>query len=225
MMAPYSVAHMKLGLKLRQTGYDFKSNQQLRVYLTNALEPPEKGTRKLSFLPDFLSHESMQANAVKERKPLTVIVGNPPYANFGQLNRNYWILALLNSYKQGLNERKLNLDDDFIKFIRAAHQYLQRVPIGVLGFITNNTYLDGVTHRQMRSALRADFTRLNFYDLHGSVKRKEIAPDGSPDENVFDIQQGVAITILQRDSGFKSDPNRRRARSGTMEASLAARTN
>jgi hypothetical protein len=199
MMAPYSVAHMKLGLKLRQTGYDFTSNQQLRVYLTNTLEPPEKGTRKLGFLPDFLSHESVQADVVKEKKAITVIVGNPPYSNFGQLNRNDWILSLLTSYKEGLNERKLNLDDDFIKFIRASQYFLARVPIGIVGFITNNTYLDGITHRQMRSSLRAEFTRLTFYDLHGSVKRKEVAPDGTPDENVFDIQQGVAISVFLRD--------------------------
>ncbi|MEX2117490.1 MAG: DNA methyltransferase, partial [Bacteroidota bacterium] len=196
MMAPYSVAHMKLGLKLRQTGYEFKSSQQLRVYLTNMLEPPEKGNLKLGFLPDFLSHESIQADLAKEKKPITLIIGNPPYSNYGQLNKNPWILELLNDYKKGLNEKKLNLDDDFIKFVRYSHWRIERMRVGVVGMITNHTYLDGISHRRMRATLMDTFNLIHVVDCHGSVKKDEKCLDGSKDENVFDIQQGVAISLL-----------------------------
>jgi hypothetical protein len=199
MMAPYSVAHMKLGLKLRQTGYEFRSNQQLRLYLTNTLEPPEKGNRKLGFLPDFLSHETMQADEVKSRKPITVLIGNPPYSVVS-LNNNPWIASLLNIYKEPVRaERNLQpLSDDYIKFLRYAHFRIEQVGYGVIGYITNHTYLSGVLHRGIRQQLLETFESLSVLDLHGSALLGLHSIDGRPDENVFDIQQGVAISVLSR---------------------------
>jgi hypothetical protein len=210
MMAPYAVAHMKLGLKLRQTGYDFKSTERLRVYLTNALEPPEKGTRKLGFLPDFLSHESMQADAVKERKTITVIVGNPPYSG-ESANTGDWVHDLMRSRLRdgadsyfnvdgaSLSERNPKwLNDDYVKFLRYGQSRIASSGAGVLGFITNHSYLDNMTFRGMRQSLITTFSKALLIDLHGNTKRKETTPTGEHDENVFDIQQGVAISLWRR---------------------------
>jgi len=194
MMAPYAIAHMKVSLKLAETGYRFASRERARIYLTNALEPWQKQLQ----LPDFdaLAHEALAVNEIKRDKRFTIVTGNPPYSNFGRLNRNGFILGLLDDYKRGLRERKLNLDDDYIKFIRLAHHLIDAAGVGVVGKITNNVFLDGITHRQMRNALQTSFNMVSVCDLHGSVKKLEVAPDGSKDENVFDIQQGVGMTFL-----------------------------
>lgn len=217
MMAPYSVAHMKLGLKLRQTGYDFKSSQQLRVYLTNTLEPPEKGNRKLGFLPDFLSHESMQADLVKERKPITVVIGNPPYSGHSA-NKREWSRDLLrmrlpdgaDSYFKvngaPLDERNPKwLNDDYVKFLRYGQFRIASTGAGILGFITNHSYLDNPTFRGMRQSMAATFTKATFIDLHGNTKKNERSASGAEDENVFDIQQGVAISIWRRPVATSSE--------------------
>lgn len=196
MMAPYAIAHMKVGLKLAETGYQFGSNKRVRIYLTNALEPAQQQLR----LPDFepLAHEAEAVNRVKREKRFTVVIGNPPYSNFGMMNKIPFILDLLEDYKRGLDEKKINIDDDFIKFTRFAHWTLTRTGVGCLGFITNNTYLDGVTHRQMRKNLISDFQTVRFVNLHGDSRKGEVTPDGHNDENVFDIQQGVAIGLFVR---------------------------
>ena len=114
------------------------------------------------------------------------------------MNRNPWILGLLNDYKRGLNEKKLNLDDDFIKFIRFAQWRIEKTGHGIVGFITSNTYLDGITHRRMRESLMQAFDEIYILDLHGSSKKKERTPDGGKDENVFDITVGVSILLAVR---------------------------
>jgi hypothetical protein len=206
MMAPYAVAHMKIGLKLRQTGYDFKSTERLRVYLTNTLEPPEKGNRKLSFLPDFLSHESLQADAVKERKATTVIVGNPPYSALSA-NLSPAARSIVDAYRyldgQKIKERSMlqfekNIQDDYIKFIAISQQLISRSGAGVIGLVTNHSYLDGPTLRGMRASLLEGFTALSVVDLHGNGNKKEVPPNGETDQNVFDILQGTAISIFRR---------------------------
>ena len=135
-------------------------------------------------------------NAIKRHQRFTVVIGNPPYSNFGQLNRNPFILGLLEDYKRGLNERKLNLDDDFIKFVRLGQYLLEASNHGIFGMITNNVFIDGITHRRMRESLLSSLGPLRVLDLHGSAKKLESAPDGSSDENVFDIQQGVGISLF-----------------------------
>lgn len=193
MMAPYAVAHMKLGLALRETEYNFASTERLRVYLTNSLQPAHEIPRTES---PSLAHEAEEANRVKMDVPINVVIGNPPYSNFGMLNKGQWILALLDDYKKGLNEKKINLDDDFIKFMRLAQWRIDATGQGILAFITNNTYIDGLTHRRMRESLLESFDKVYILDLHGHVMKKESAPDGSEDQNVFDIRQGVAISIF-----------------------------
>ena len=78
MMAPYAVAHMKLGLQLAETGYDFESDERLGIYLTNTLEEAEETTRTL--FAQYLSQEARAANKVKRDLPIMVVLGNPPYA-------------------------------------------------------------------------------------------------------------------------------------------------
>lgn len=198
MMAPYAIAHMKIGLKLASTGYRFRTTERAQVYLTNSLEPATEHVRQREFetMAPALAHEATAVNAVKARQRFTVVIGNPPYSNFGRLNRIPFILGLLEDYKRELNEKKLNLDDDYIKFIRFGHHLLTSAKTGVFGMITNNVFIDGITHRQMRATLLSAFSQIAVCDLHGSVKKLEKAPNGSKDENVFDIQQGVGITFL-----------------------------
>ena len=193
MMAPYAIAHMKLGLKLRQTGYDFGGGGRLRVYLTNTLEEPVEMSDTLAFA-GFLSKESSEAAQVKRRTPITVVVGNPPYANFGRMNTGEWITGLIRDWRPA-NEKKWN-PDDFMKFLRWAQWRIECTDTGILSFITNNTYIDGITHGLMRRSLGKTFDKIYILDLHGSITKREKCPDGSKDENVFDIRQGVAIGIF-----------------------------
>ena len=192
LMAPYAIAHMKIGLKLHETGYRFGSDERARIYLTNALEPKVKQLPQIGF--DALAHEAAAVNEVKWYKRFTVVIGNPPYSNFGQLNRIPFILGLLEDYKHGLDEKKLNLDDDYIKFVRFAQWLVATARVGIVGMITNNSFLDGLSHRRMRETLRETFDKIATLDLGGSVMRGEV---NGGDENVFDIQQGVAIGIFR----------------------------
>ena len=185
---------MKLGLKLTETGYRFGSDERARIYLTNALEPKVNQLPQIGFEP--LAHEAKAVNEIKWYKRFTVVIGNPPYSNFGQLNRIPFILNLLEDYKRDLDDKKINLDDDFIKFVRFSEAQLSAADVGIHGMITNNAYLDGLTHRQMRHHLRESFPVVRVLNLHGSSKKKEKAPDGTRDENVFDITVGVAIGIF-----------------------------
>jgi predicted helicase len=197
MMAPYAIAHMKIGLKLWETGYRFAANERAHIYLTNSLESPSDIQRDLPTLSPALAHEATAVNEVKRKKRFTVVIGNPPYANFGQLNRIPFILGLLDDYKRGLAEKKINLDDDFIKFVRLSQYLLTHTSSGVHGMITNNVYLDGITHRRMRQSLLETFQSIQIYDLHGSARKLETDRE-EPEENVFEIQQGVAIGIFSR---------------------------
>jgi hypothetical protein len=207
LMAPYAVAHLKLGLELSARhlpelwranwAYQFRGDERLNIYLTNTLEDLERVTPQLGPL-SILSRETNEAIAVKKRRPVLVVLGNPPYSNYGRQNRNPFILGLLDDYKRGLKEKKLNLDDDFIKFLRWAHDRIERTGSGIIGMITNNVYLDGLTHRRMRESLLETFDEIYVLNLHGSAKKPESAPDGTKDENVFDITVGVAIALFAK---------------------------
>lgn len=194
MMAPYAIAHMKIGLKLAETGYHFGGEGRARIFLTNALEPWVRQLPLIGF--EALAHEAEAVNEIKRSKRFIVVIGNPPYSNYGQLNKNPFILGLLDDYKRGLDEKKLNLDDDFIKFVRLAHWQEQIAKCGVVGVITNHVYLAGTTHRRLREVIFSDFSLRYLADLHGNSRIGETCPDGSVDENIFDIQQGVAISLL-----------------------------
>lgn len=193
LMASYAMCHMKLDMMLEQTGYKPSSTPpRPSVWLTNSLEPPEREVRDLFFQP--LAEEARGANEVKRQLPLMCVIGNPPY-NPSSENKGEWILHLLRAYKDGLGEQKVNLDDDYIKFIRLAENIVVNRGYGVVAMITNNSFLMGSSHRKMREHLMKSFDRIFILNLHGDI-RNDFA-DG-PDQNVFEITQGVAISIFVR---------------------------
>jgi len=177
LMAPYAIAHLKIGLKLYETGYNFGSEERARIYLTNALEPAHDFSGKFTFAIPALAHEAQAVNEIKRKQRFTVVIGNPPYSNFGQLNKIPFVHKLLDDYKRGLDEKKINLDDDFIKFVRSSQHVLDCSGAGVFGMITNNVYFDGITHRMMRKSLLESFGSAWVLNLHGSTKRSESSPD------------------------------------------------
>ena len=193
LMASYAMAHLKLDMLLTETGYKPTSNQRLRIYLTNSLEEQHPDTQTL--FATWLSDEANGANQIKRDAPVMVVLGNPPYA-VSSSNKGEWIQSLIADYKKDLNERKINLDDDYIKFIRYGQHFIDKNGSGVLAYISNNSFIDGVTHRQMRKHLLESFDKIYILNLHGSARNTEVCPDGSPDQNVFDIMQGVSINIF-----------------------------
>lgn len=198
MMASYTIAHLKLSMVLRETGFTQQSDKRLRVYLTNSLE--EHNADSGTLFSAAISNESNEASYIKRDTPVMVMIGNPPYSVSSSNNSEY-ITHLLNDYKKDLNERNIQpLSDDYIKFIRLGQEYISRTGEGILAFICNNTFLDGIIHRQMRKELMQKFDEIYILDLHGNSRKKENAPDGSKDENVFDIMQGVSINIFVKNT-------------------------
>ena len=209
LMAPYAIAHLKIGLKLYETGYRFGSEERAQVYLTNALEPSQDFSGLMHFAIPALADEALAVNKIKNEQRFTIVIGNPPYSGHSA-NKGDWIRGLLKgndgdrlveSYfdvdSAPLRERQLKwLHDDYVKFIRLAHWQIERTGEGIVGFITNHSYLDNPTFRGLRESLESTFPLSYMLDLHGNAKKKEHSPDGSKDENVFDIQQGVAIGLF-----------------------------
>lgn len=203
LMASYAVAHIKLDMLLSETGYEHKSDKRLHVYLTNSLEESNKEPRTL--FAQWLSREATEANVIKRDYPVMVMIGNPPYSISSQ-NNGKWIIDLIADYKKDLNKRNIQpLSDDYIKFIRLGQHYIEKNGEGILGFISNNSFIDGLIHRQMRKSLLNTFDKIFILNLHGSAKRREVASDGSKDENVFDIQQGVSINLFCRTKNNQQD--------------------
>ena len=215
MMAPYTIAHLKIGATLAESGAKDLTSR-LGIYLTNSLE---KGTIDDGSLfatlglSQAISNEAREASVIKNEMPIMVVIGNPPYSvssnnpsivvgTDGKKHKT-WIGTLIDDYKKDLGERKINLDDDYIKFIRLAEHFIEKNGIGAIAMITNNSYIDGITHRQMRKHLLETFDEIYILDLHGNSKKKEKSPDGTKDDNVFDIMQGVAICILVRKEAKK----------------------
>lgn len=197
LMASYAMCHMKLDMMLDQTGYKPSANPpRLSVWLTNALEPAEREVRDLFFQP--LAEEARGASEVKRQTPIMCVIGNPPYAASSE-NTGHWITNLIEAYKyiDGVHfaERKHWLHDDYVKFIRLAEYTIHANGQGIVGLITNHAFLDNPTFRGVRRHLMQTFDRIYVIDLHGNSKRLEVSPEGEADKNVFDIMQGVAITI------------------------------
>ena len=218
LMAPYAMAHLKLGMQLAgqdlpmesrpDWAYDFANSERLGVYLTNSLEEGEMQV-PMSGPYRIITDEANSAAEIKRDMPIMVVLGNPPYSGHsanasrkgGKLT---WIGELIEDYKQvdgkGLGERNTKwLQDDYVKFIRFGQHRIQKTGGGILSFVTNHGYLDNPTFRGMRQQLMNTFTDIYLLDLHGNSRMGERAPDGGPDENVFDIQQGVAIAIFVKE--------------------------
>jgi predicted helicase len=245
LMAPYAVAHLKLGKELQDTGYKFESGQRLGIYLTNTLEEAAKKSERV--FAQWIADEADEAAEIKRTRPILVVLGNPPYsghsANRSQIERvlgrgdtyaavrggpkrsqlsvetrtakkrmtvkeKTFIGQLLTDYYYvddlPLGEKNPKwLQDDYVKFIRFAQWRIEQSGHGILGFVTNHGYLDNPTFRGMRQSLMQSFNEIHVYDLHGNTKKPEVSPDGSKDENVFDIQQGVAIILAVKEANHK----------------------
>ncbi|MDR0296180.1 MAG: N-6 DNA methylase [Prevotellaceae bacterium] len=199
LMASYAMAHLKLDWLLTETGYKSVNNQRLRVYLTNSLEEYYKETGSL--FSQFLAREANGASLIKRDTPGMVVMGNPPYSGESQ-NGGKWMDTLMNDYKKepsGIKLQERNskwINDDYVKFIRLGQHFIDKNGEGILAFINNHSFLDNPTFRGMRYSLLKSFDKIYILDLHGNTKKKETAPDGGKDENVFDIQQGVSINIF-----------------------------
>jgi hypothetical protein len=199
LMASYAMAHLKLSLLLKETGYVPVREQRIRIYLANALEEshPDAGT----LFASWLSTEANEANRIKRDTSVMVVIGNPPYSGHSA-NKGKWIEALLEDYKKEPGGGKLKeknpkwINDDYVKFIRLGQHFIEKNGEGILAFINNHSFLDNPTFRGMRWSLLKTFDTIHVVDLHGNAKKKETAPDGSPDQNVFDIQQGVSISFF-----------------------------
>lgn len=201
MMAPYTIAHLKLDLEIGISGQD-----RLRVFLTNSLEEANPDANTL--FGHYLAEEANRASTIKKEAPVMIVMGNPPYSGESQ-NKGEWIMKLMEDYKkepggkQALQERNSKwINDDYCKFIRLGQYYVDRNKEGVLAYICNNGFLDNPTFRGMRWHLLQSFDKIYIINLHGNSKKKETGPDGSKDENVFDIMVGTSINIFVK-TGLK----------------------
>ena len=205
LMASYAMAHLKLDMLLTETGYVPTKDQRLRVFLTNSLEEPHPDSGTL--WGNLLSDEADQANEVKRDTPVMCVIGNPPYSGISS-NNGKWISNLIEDYKYvdgvHINERKHWLNDDYVKFLRYGQHYIEKNGQGVLAFINPHGFLDNPTFRGMRWHLLKTYDKIYTIDLHGNSNKKEVSPDGTPDTNVFDIQQGVSINIFIKNGKKKT---------------------
>ena len=213
MMAPYAIGHLKMGFIFDELGYKMADDERFKLYLTNTLEMEEIKQIAIPGLSS-LSEESYLAGKVKKEQPVLVILGNPPYSGISA-NINEWTERLLKEdidgtqsyYKmdgQPLGERNPKmLQDDYVKFLRFAQWKIQTSGYGIVGMITNHSYLDNPTFRGMRQSLMKTFDEIYILDLHGNSLKKETTPEGGKDENVFDIRQGVAIALFIKNKKAK----------------------
>lgn len=208
LMASYAMAHLKMDMLLKETGYKSDDDQRFRIFLTNSLEEahPDSGT----LFSSWLSDESTQANKIKKETPVMVVMGNPPYSG-ESANKGKWIMDLMEDYKkepggkEKLKEQNSKfINDDYVKFIRFGQYFINRNQNGIIAFINPHGFLDNPTFRGMRWNLLKEFDKIYMIDLHGNSKKKETAPDGSVDQNVFDIMQGVSINLFVK-TGNKKD--------------------
>jgi predicted helicase len=205
MISSYIISHLKLSQFLKEQGFDIstKANKRIGVYLTNTLE--NKKDIQTNLFAKAVAEEGREANKIKNNKEIIAIIGNPPYNVSSQnvLHDTNELLKFHDNYKPK-DEKKLNIDDDYIKFIAFAHKKINDATRGVIGVIVNNSFLKGLTHRKMRNELMKDFDKIYIIDLHGNARIGEVAEDGSSDQNVFDIMQGVCIILLVKNKEIKN---------------------
>lgn len=206
LMASYAMAHLKMDMLLTETGYKPTDDQRFRIFLTNSLEEAHPDTQTL--FSSWLSDEADQANAIKRDAPVMVVIGNPPYSGISS-NNGKWISDLIEDYKyvdgEHFKERKHWLNDDYVKFMRFGQHFIDKNGSGILAFINPHGFLDNPTFRGMRWHLLQSFDKIYTIDLHGNSNKKETSPDGSTDQNVFDIQQGVSINLFVKTGNKKSE--------------------
>ncbi len=214
MMAPYAIGHIKISFLLEELGYKMREEDRFNLFLTNTLDMEDLAQTEIPGL-ESLSDESHKAGQIKKSEPILVIIGNPPYSA-NSSNYNAWTERLLKEDLDGatsyykidgkpLGERNSKLlQDDYVKFLRFSQWKIHKAGHGIVGMITNHSYLDNPTFRGMRQSLMNTFNEIYIIDLHGNGLKKETTPEGGKDENVFDIRQGTAIAIFIKRKGAKS---------------------
>jgi len=200
LMASYAMAHLQLDILLTETGFKPTNDKRLNIYLTNSLEESHPDSKTL--FANWLSTEANEANRIKRDTPVMCVIGNPPYSG-ESANKGEWIMSLMEDYKkepggkEKLKERNPKwINDDYVKFLRYGQHFIEKNGSGVLAFINPHGFLDNPTFRGMRWNLLKTYDKIYTMDLHGNSKKKEKHPDGGADANVFDIMQGVAVTIF-----------------------------
>jgi predicted helicase len=213
MMAPYAIGHIKIAFLLEELGYQMKDDDRFNLFLTNTLDMEDLAQAEIPGL-ESLSDESHQAGKVKKHDPILVILGNPPYSGHSA-TKNDWTEKLLKEdidgaqsyYKvdgEPLGEKNPKwLQDDYVKFLRFSQWKIHKAGHGIVGMITNHSYLDNPTFRGMRQSLMNTFNEIYIIDLHGNSLKKETTPEGDKDENVFDIRQGVSIALFIKEKHKK----------------------
>jgi predicted helicase len=210
MMASYTIAHLKLSMTLEHTGIS-DIQDRLKIYLTNTLDEVKEYSLQgtlFGFL-DSIADESKSASRIKKEYPIMVVIGNPPYSG-ESMNPHYTdndVYKFEPGGKIKLQEKNSKwLNDDYVKFIRFSESMIEKKGEGIIGMITAHGYIDNPTFRGMRWHLRKTFDEIYILDLHGNTNKKETSPDGSKDENVFDIKTGVAIIFGIK---YKSDTKKK----------------
>ena len=227
MMAPYTIAHMKVGLKLSETGYTFGSEERARIFLTNALEPPHDLDMEFIFMSEALAHEAQASNEAKAKTPYTVIIGNPPYSKISS-NLGTEAVALVEVYRsvdgsrikeKGALAFEMALQDDYVKFFGLVDKCRNNSLYLVSGMISNSRFLNGMYLRGMRGHRSKSYDLITLLDLGGQVsERAEVV---GYDENVFDIEQGVAISFFAATQGFQERTVAYRRVTGTRAQKLS----
>ena len=202
LIAPYTIAHLKLSQYLKDKGHPLAGDDRLKIFLTNTLEPIEPQS---NLLVPAITGEVEAAQQVKDQ-PILVITGNPPYSGYSK-NNGEWITSKIDDYKyvdgSHFGERKHWLQDDYVKFIRFAQYKMKEVPKGVIALITNHSWISNPTFRGMRQSLLNDFHQIHIIDLHGSSKPRETVPDNFRNESVFDIMKGVAVSLFVKNEDLE----------------------
>ncbi len=202
LIAPYVVSHLKVLFSLTKDGFEFTDEDGLKIFLTNTLEFHRKETSGFAgFFEQTLVTEQQNALEVKNKTPILIVIGNPPYSVSSQneVDPETPFGKFYESYKEKVRKEERNiqpLSDDYIKFLAFAHWKVKQSGKGIVGMITNNSYLDGLIHRDMRQKLLEDFDLIYILNLHGDANRPQFTPAGKKDENVFDIRQGVTISLF-----------------------------
>jgi type I restriction-modification system DNA methylase subunit len=205
MIAPYTVAHLKLSILLKNLSFELSKDERFQIYLANTLDDPSKEPVSL-FGFGNITKESRKAKEIKNEKNIIAIIGNPPYSGTSQNpskeGKNLtWIGNQIEKYKFNDN-KKLDeknpkwLQDDYVKFIRFAQYQIEQKGSGVISYIVPHGFLDNPTFRYMRKSLLDNFSKIYLIDLHGNTTKKEKTLDGGKDENIFDIKQGVTLMFL-----------------------------
>ena len=221
LMAPYAIAHLKLATEIGDDPRQFlmPTGRRLNIFLTNSLEEAHSESSQAMFGPE-IAEEARQADKIKRDHPVMVVIGNPPWAGHSA-NNGKWIDDLM---RGGIEESPADyfsvdgapldeqnskwVNNDYVKFIRFAQWRIEQTGEGILAFVTSNSYLDSPTFRGVRRSLMNSFSEIYLLDLHGNSKKLERGPDGEPDENVFNITEGVVIGIFVRRAESDGRPAR-----------------